>query len=71
MACIVAKRYAIVKRMQISKRLSVEGPDSEGDYELTLTQCSEGDEWHFISRAEADLLIRALTENEPKDEARK
>lgn len=47
--------------MQISKRLNVEGPDHDGDYELTLSECGDiGNEYHYITRAEADALIAAL-----------
>lgn len=54
---------------QISRRLSIEGPDSDGDYELTLSECGDiENEYIYISRAEADLLIRALTPTEPKDD---
>lgn len=46
----------------ISKRLSVFGPDSDGDYELTLESldCGESPYSHFITREEADALIAAL-----------
>lgn len=45
--------------MQISRRLSVEGPDREGDFEV----CLDGDagaDYHWINRTEADALIAAL-----------
>lgn len=48
---------------QITPRLSVSGPDRDGDYELELTHCGD-DQDHagclFLSRAEADALIAAL-----------
>lgn len=46
--------------MDISKRLSVEGPDQSGEYELCLTDCDEGSSSHWIDRSEADRLIEAL-----------
>jgi hypothetical protein len=47
---------------EISKRLSVEGPDRDGEYELTLSDCDgRGSlESHWISQAEADALIAAI-----------
>lgn len=45
----------------ISKRLSVEGPGADGEYELTLTGCHGDDSSHWISRAQADALIDALS----------
>ena len=47
---------------QISKRLSICGPDTDGYYELTIEGIGGSDaSYHFISRSEADALIRALT----------
>lgn len=45
--------------MQITTRLSVEGPDAEGEYTLTL-RAPEYPISHAITRAEADALIAAL-----------
>ena len=49
--------------VQISKRLSVEGPDRDGDYEVTLDRDwrEGGPDYHYITRAEADALIDALS----------
>lgn len=46
----------------ISNRLSIEGPDRDGDYELTWTcdYCDRNDS-HWIDRIQADALIAALT----------
>lgn len=48
-------------KMQVTKRLSVNGPDADGEYELLLTRDESAPEWHFITRAEADALIDALS----------
>ncbi len=45
---------------QISKRLSVEGPDRDGDFEVTIGEDKHMPEWHFITRDEANILIVAL-----------
>lgn len=54
----------------ISKRLSVEGPDSNGDYELTWLcgDCDRNDS-DWINRAQADALIAALQPVAPQPEA--
>lgn len=49
--------------MQITKRLSVEGPDVRGVYEIDFSGCGDtgdGHDLHFLTRAEADALIAAL-----------
>lgn len=48
--------------MEISDRLSVEGPDRDGDYEFTLRDCGcDSDQHsHYITREQADALIAAL-----------
>lgn len=43
----------------ITPRLSVSGPDSDGDYELMLEANVLAD-YTYLSRAEADALIVAL-----------
>jgi hypothetical protein len=55
---------------EISKRLDVEGPDRDGEYELTLSDlgCDSGRHSHWITREEADRLIEAL-KPAPDDEA--
>jgi hypothetical protein len=51
---------------EISKRLSVEGPDQDGDYELTLTDCGDiTNEYTYINRSQADALIAALMPTAP------
>lgn len=45
---------------QITPRLSVSGPDSDGDYELEITTGHE-ERTTYLSRAEADALIAALS----------
>jgi hypothetical protein len=67
MACIVAVGYVSVKGMeckstQISERLCVTGPDPDGDYEIMIGV----EQYTFISRAQADALIRAL-QTEPTE----
>jgi hypothetical protein len=53
--------------MKISDRLNVEGPDKDGDYELTF-EVDGYNESHWITRTEADALIVALTSAPPPQE---
>lgn len=49
---------------QISKRLSVEGPDVDGEYEVTLADDGCDPPYsHYITRAEADALIATLQQD--------
>lgn len=52
---------------QISHRLHIEGPDRDGDYEITIKDAGVygEDTYHYITRAEADALIAALTPAPP------
>jgi len=56
--------------MHITPRLSVEGPDRDGNYELSLS--GDDSPGHWLTRAEADALIAALQpwremDSAPKD----